>query len=363
LPLIFLLWANLHAGFAAGLALFGFLILGNWWQNHKNKNPQSQNFEITIFLISFAVTLINPYGLQLYREIFSVLLSSDTAKYIAEWQTPLAFGSLYLEIFMAAVLFLLIKNYKKYPLSIFLAAAVFSLAFLKSIRMMLPFLVIAMPLAVSGIEFVKQDIFAARSKKPFSPKQISLIKIAGWTILVVVLVFFNWELTHYQFFPMPEKAALFLQKYLEQNKTAHNVLNDYAWGGYLLWKIPDLRVFIDGRMDHWTDQNGNSAMKDYVKIFSVGDSADWQGILKKWQITDIIMPNPDTSKDDGALSQWLTITLQNHFSDNGAINQFLFPASTQDKRKEIETTLLQNGWKTIYQDQIAVILSCGNCGY
>ncbi|MDZ7666367.1 MAG: hypothetical protein U5K27_13775 [Desulfotignum sp.] len=28
-----------------------------------------------------------------------------------------------------------------------------------------------------------------------------------------------------------------------------NLFNQYRWGGFLLWAIPDQKVFIDGRMD------------------------------------------------------------------------------------------------------------------
>jgi len=364
LPLIFLFWANLHAGFASGLMLFGLLIFGSYlsWLRQKIKNCRSQKFEITIFFLSLLATLVNPYGIQLYKEILSVLFSANTAKYIAEWQSLFAFGSLYyIGMILAVILFALVKNYKKYPFGIFLAAALFLLSFLKSIRMIIPFLVISVPLTLYGIELVKKDIFRARAAKPFSPKETGSIKIAGWAALAIVLIFFIWELTHYHFFLMPEKSALFLQKYLQQQNSARNVLNDYAWGGYLLWKIPGSKIFIDGRMPHWQDKNGISAMEDYVKIFSTDNSVNWQGILKKWQITEIIMPNPSSENGNTNSITRLRIKLKSFFPESAAINQFLFPASTQDKRNIIEKTLRQNGWEIIYQDQVAVVLSCGNC--
>ena len=58
LPLIFMLWANLHAGFIAGLALIAYFSV-----------IELEGQLGLIFLASAAATLINAYGIRLYTEI------------------------------------------------------------------------------------------------------------------------------------------------------------------------------------------------------------------------------------------------------------------------------------------------------
>ena len=43
----------------------------------------------------------------------------------------------------------------------------------------------------------------------------------------------------------PVKAVEFIRN----AKLTGNMLNDYTWGGYLVWTLPEHKVFLDGRAD------------------------------------------------------------------------------------------------------------------
>jgi len=58
----------------------------------------------------------------------------------------------------------------------------------------------------------------------------------------------------------PQKAV----EYLRQNPVGGPLLNEYGWGGYLIWSLgPNHKVFIDGRADIY-DYGG--VLSDYMSI-------------------------------------------------------------------------------------------------
>jgi hypothetical protein len=61
-------------------------------------------------------------------------------------------------------------------------------------------------------------------------------------------------------------------------------LNDYDWGGYLIWRLyPENRVFIDGRADVY----GDVLMKDFGEANSL--TGDWRAVLERWRIRTVIL--------------------------------------------------------------------------
>ena len=38
-------------------------------------------------------------------------------------------------------------------------------------------------------------------------------------------------------------------EFIRQSHLEGRMLNDYTWGGYLIWALPEHKVFVDGRSD------------------------------------------------------------------------------------------------------------------
>lgn len=45
-----------------------------------------------------------------------------------------------------------------------------------------------------------------------------------------------------------------------------NIFNTYEWGGYLIWKLPKMKVFVDGRMPAWKDDFGRYPYAVFLAI-------------------------------------------------------------------------------------------------
>jgi hypothetical protein len=101
LPAYFIIWANIHGGWAAGiLALSTFVIL-------RSVRLKKLNFtEYLILVLSILATLINPYGFGVWREVWSSLSDTGLRWSISEW-LPAVFN------FDAAFCFLSVDTFFK----------------------------------------------------------------------------------------------------------------------------------------------------------------------------------------------------------------------------------------------------------
>lgn len=364
LPLIFLIWANLHAGFFAGLIIFGLFVVFTKWAS----KDSSLTLKMTaVFFLSFTATFINPYGWKLYKEIFTVVFSSDTTQYIAEWLPIFSkfdfIWIVYLGIFFALILLFR----KKYQLINLLIPTFFALAAIKSARNWPMFLIPSIPILFAGIDFVKEEIKLAQDKKPLNRKMRMILRDISIVSFVFVIIFFGYRLYKYDAMEFPDKATEFLNDKIESGQWQDvKLLNTYGWGGYLINNAPNTKVFIDGRMPHWADENGNSAMKDYIKIFYSKKSDEWKEVFSRRDINVVLIEN----KNNTSLKKsFLEDNLPDYFEK---IKQFLRSKKSIMRANEIlngksainlKETLLVNGWTIEYEDEVAVILRRQGAGH
>jgi hypothetical protein len=60
------------------------------------------------------------------------------------------------------------------------------------------------------------------------------------------------------------------------------VVNDYDWGGFLIWYAPATPVFIDGRLFPYT----GDALRDYETLVSLGPT--WREVLARRGVRAIL---------------------------------------------------------------------------
>ena len=341
LPPIFLLWANLHAGFSLGLGLLlFFLILLFFDRPRKRKRIISFAF---IFTLSAALALVNPYGIGLYQEVVRVALSSETAKYIQEWQPGLFFINPQFAVFLGIFIFTLIAARKKVDFGLWSLPLVLFLAFLKSVRLSLLFIASALPLLHYGWAFLQKEIDRAQLLHP-APKKI---RKAGIVTALIVFVLLSslavYSAATYKSMAYPDQAIEYLKK--NPDLTALNIFNEYGWGGYLIWKLPRVKVFIDGRMPHWKDNTLDSAMADYI---SVTDKKNWEAVFAKRNVSLALIKNqPKKFRGQSYLAR---------FSFTKKIDLWLNKTNQVEKPSDLESLLENAGWRAIYKDAVAVIL-------
>jgi len=277
LPFLFLFWVNTHIGFFVGLILFLFWIINS----PKKKMPTI----VGIFLVSFLATLLNPFGIDVYKEILNHAFS-PLGQMIAEWvapswqQTLIIIGSL-------IGIFLLEVKFKKMSLFHFLLVFFFAIISLRA-RRNLPFfytvLFYTASLYLTGT--INQSKRTAESLKEVLPILVGSFGIFLAIINVPKTIDFNSSWKNY----CNRGAVGYPCRAIRNYPPLHgNVYATYEWGGFLIWQKPKIKVFVDGRMPAWKDKNGQSPYKVYLDILQT--QPGWNEKLRKWKTDYLFISN------------------------------------------------------------------------
>jgi hypothetical protein len=97
--------------------------------------------------------------------------------------------------------------------------------------------------------------------------------------------------------------------WIEINHPDGNLFNDYNWGGYLVWELRDMPVFIDGRTDLYDDE----LLTDY--LLTLSGEADWQQTLDRFGVEVVLI------KRDSGLARALehTVGWSREYADGLAV--------------------------------------------
>ena len=334
-PLFFVLWVNLHASFSAGLAtLYLVLILRAVRQRRVDIK------DLIAAISSLLATFVNPYGPRIWQEVWLQVSDASLRWTIIEWMPAPLFFNVPLLFLIALSLLLLIKYRRRFYLEekgLYLAFLIQGTASVTHIPL---WVVVTLPLLSLSTDYFFRDL----RKIPFG---ISRFAKSYKFALLASLLIFTFEaaislsgagsLAETAFYPY--KAV----SYLRQQLPGGQILSSYNWGGYLIWKLPEKKVFIDGRMPSWRWEanlanESNYAMKDYKALLN--GEVFYQEIFEKYGIETVLWPVPRKIGFWGYLEDRLNRLL----TQFGGKYDF-------DLIKELK----EAGWEEIYSDQIAAV--------
>jgi hypothetical protein len=267
LPLLFLLWANLHGGFVLGLAiLLYFAVI-------RKSKPL-----LLMFLLCVPITFINPYGPRLYVEIFRTLTDLSL-----HFQTDgMAIVALQYSVLPLIVLwgagFWLFGRQKL--INWIGVGPLLLLASLAATRNVPLFTVAATP-ELNNYFTQTKSLFPEHPTKEAQRLYTGLaLAVVGITIFFIVgfaIPSANRDAGY------PVSAAA----YLKAHPCSGNLFNDFNYGGYLIWQLPSQPVYIDGRMPSWR----NSAGQKYIDIYDqvISNQTTRQKQFSKYHISCVLL--------------------------------------------------------------------------
>jgi hypothetical protein len=269
LPPLFVIWVNCHGSFLLGVAVLGAVLACSFLEfrtgllvSHRWTRRQ-RNMLATAFVLSIAGLFVNPAGLtQVTYPINTMFAQKIALALTSEWQPapfddPRAWGLLAI-----AGLILLVPLLRRVELTLqelLLVGLGFDLA-VQHERMVFVFGILAMPV------FCRLLARAWNRHKP-NPNRIFLnavvITIATWVIVQRFPT--SRELTEQVNKGNPVKALNFVRR----SGLSGRMLNDYDYGGYLIWAAPERKVFADARGDvyEWT-----GVLADYMKFATLREN-------------------------------------------------------------------------------------------
>jgi len=297
LPLLFLVWVNLHGGFPSGLVVLGLFLFFELlkkitvyvYRRIKKKNINLKELAWSswrkILFLSFLsglVTLINPYGWRIYIEVITTITDSYLKSNISEW-VPVGITEAHSARFLTylgLLLILTLISIRKVDLTHLGISAVFAWFAFSSWRNVPIFIVISIPLWV----YIVRGLVGESLSKIIKKKWVVALLFFG----VAVSIIQSWPSLetifsvkkHYDFIMATYPNQAF--QFLKANPVSGNMFNDYDWGGFIIWQYPEQKVFVDGRMPSWR-QNGKHVFNDHQKISSV--SADFRELLDEYDIS------------------------------------------------------------------------------
>lgn len=293
LPLLMVVWSNIHGGCFMGLGITGLYIIGEFLRKQPIK-PY-----IITFIASFASMIINPYGWK-YVE-FLIKATTMTRPNIIEWQPPfsphfltkLIKFKIFLLGFMGLFVTYFIKNYKalteetklkklkelwnKIDKTKFILILVMFLLSLKSMRFISYFIFILIPFCYD--DFYK--IFSKQLKESHNRiKEYLIFSIIFVTFILNVYVRdFKYGNFH-TIFPLSEI------EYVIENEVKGNIFVPFETGSYTAYKLyPNNFILQDGRYEEVYPLYLND---EYAKIITLG-AIGWKEKLDSIH-HDIIIP-------------------------------------------------------------------------
>ena len=339
------LWANLHAGFLAGLILLGIYWLEAtwcWWRSEpptKTKRAREARSLTLVLVGCVAATMVNPYGWRLWTYPFTLVTMRVYMKYIDEWTSPdlsPRFWLLYAYLMLGTVV-LLVQG-RKADTNVRPPAAggrphrsggraflpdsdgtgralcpadaliwvVFGVMALSARRHIAPFALVSAPVVAMALS--RFALFKGADESGKAVRWPSGLAYVG--VAVVLVLVGAWEMLSVCPHPLrpglserlfPTDAARFLREH--SRELPRNLYNSYTWGGYLEWELwPEWSVFIDGECVVYRER----IFADWDTVYLL--QRGWRRALASYGVNCIIrdwgMDNPEPLLGSG---EWVTV--------------------------------------------------------
>jgi hypothetical protein len=353
LPLLMMVWVNVHGGFLAGFVLLTIYWFSAAWQWMTLKGDRFDDvlrkiragwrFRILTLagILSALATLVNPYGFQLHVHIYRYLSNRFLMDHIDEFQSP-NFHYVAQKCFAGLLLLTLVAlaakrrdvgaSQVRASQALVVLFAVFSGLYSSRnipVSALLLILVIG-PWLSEALETFPERRRAVRghASAGFLQRMKAIeLSLRGhlWPVAAIVLT--GWIAAHggklgarlvmdahFDGKRFPVAAA----NYLETHDVQGPLVSPDDWGGYLIYRLyPRVRMVVDDRHDYY----GEEFLKSYLKMVRV--EPGWQDFLQQHAARCVLV------RKDSALANILTET---------------------------------GGWKMSYSDDVAVVFVRSSAG-
>ncbi len=325
LPILMVLWVNLHPGFVAGLALCAaYLVL------ELLRLPVAANHRAVRSLwrawpwlaLTLAATLANPWGPRIYLALLrqergqqvhtswlveweNIRPSLASLHQALRWRDPQS--SFWWLLALAAACGVIALLRKRWGGAVLLASA--SYLALQHVRFQALFACVVVIIGSSllrGARDARRNVAAPtaasqkrnKSRPAHLPRPTAAL-LTLTTLLTVLAAVRSWDLISDRYYLgssqlasfgtglswwFPERAVDFIHR----EKLPANIFNTYSLGGYLMWRLfPEYSDYIDGRALPFGSQ---LFFRAYDLSIEPPDSAVWQQEEEARSINTIIAP-------------------------------------------------------------------------
>lgn len=294
--LLFLVWANLHAGFIFGLCFMALWLAGDVLEGWLNPDRRAEAWVRARLLVaalipSSLVTLANAYGPVLHLHAFGNLGDEYMKDHTVEFMSP-DFHGLGPRFFLAALLAILAGAlWSRRAISLahlFAIVATIGLSLLAGRNISL-FALTGLPLATVFLAPWWNRLRGSRLTG-FSATA-SLGSTTPWVAAVaasfLILGLARGTLAGRQVVPDAFEEPSFPVTLVAEARAAGlagRLFNDFRYGGYLQYAWPEQKVFIDGA----TDVYGGQHQRKHTNVLAMVPG--WRDSLDHWGVDLVLVP-------------------------------------------------------------------------
>jgi hypothetical protein len=344
LPVLMVLWINLHGAFVLGLGLIGIFLITEAARRFL-QGPTTEVLSVRelgklalVLALTAVATLANPETYKIYAYVRTVAGTAYSRSQILEWQIPrvddlegilLFYGPFFITL---AVLLFSRRKPDITEFVLFLAFAVFGLM---AVRNAVWFVLISAPIlarylpCIDWMDFLgplrrfgrvgSVEGWVARRKKAEAPIRYRLNRQIAVLMVTIVVLVSPWVYPH---LGNPAFGSTLWEKdtpvaamdYIQEQRLQGNIFHPQIYGDYLIWRLwPQQRSFIDGR----------------VHLF-----------------------------DDAVIQNYRLVFRDSHWADHLAqydIKYLLLSKGEDDNRMMIDSARGSVGWRAIYEDDQSVL--------
>jgi hypothetical protein len=273
LPLVFLVWANCHVQFINGLFALGLFAGVNVVQRLAgglNKYPDSLapptlplRSIFVVLAMCVAATCVGPYTFHVYSAVFGYASSKIIYSLLIEMHAPTFAGpSHFVELFLGAGAFVVLgwgKKLDPFKLVLMMAGSVLAFHMARD----------AWFLCITAAAVIA-DATGLESNRSERDEPFHIPEFAGVGVVTVLMLLLVARNTGFSSAGLDQTISreypVDAVNYLRQYPVPGPLYNNFNWGGFLIFYMPQYPVAIDGRTDLYGD--------DLVSHFYAIETAD-----------------------------------------------------------------------------------------
>ncbi|MGH9550853.1 MAG: hypothetical protein ACRD3W_15845, partial [Terriglobales bacterium] len=315
LPVLMLLWVNVHGGFVLGFALLGLYLVSAAIRHYQSRNEEERRRLArrlrtlgSVTVVSLAASFINPYGYKLHLHVYRYLTSRWLMNNIDEFLSPNFHGvaqQCFVAILLITIVALAVARSKPSLSRVFvlLLATYSGLYAARSLPVssLLLTLIVA-PLWTQALTEARDNPGLSLRLRAFVSRwqaftgRVRQVELGFRGHLWPVAAIFcgllvcthqgrlgatQWMNAHFD----PKHLPVLATDAIVQRGLREPIFAPDAWGGYLIYRLyPQNKVFVDDRHDFY----GVDFLRDYLKAIRL--APDWDKFLNDKRVNWALLP-------------------------------------------------------------------------
>lgn len=319
IPLVVIVWANLHGSF-----FLAPVVLGLAWLEDISERAVGAHRTMLIALASVAAACVTPFGPTVWAYAIGLSMNPEVTRRITEWQPTTIRDGTGLLFFasVSAVLLLVARRGRPTPWPALAWLATFVVIGLYAQRGLAWWpLAGAVAVATTGLLPTGSgvDTDAAEPATPPAMRRANLVLAAVLSLAGIALLPAWRPIDPGTGVPVgvlidaPPGITAALR---ENARPGDHVFSPQPWGSWFEFALPDLKVALDSRIEFFPA----GVWRDYERV--TGGAEGWEAQLATWDVNIVLVEGADASG--------------------------------------FGTRLLRTGWTELYRDSDGIILASGS---